>query len=50
MNFSTFLILLIILLLVGFAVRTIYKNKKEGKCCSGCSGCSGNCHKSCGQE
>ena len=29
MNFSTFLILLIILLLVGFAVRTIYKNKKE---------------------
>lgn len=45
MNFSTLLVLLIVSLLIGAAVRSIYKNKKEGNCCSGCSGCPGNCHK-----
>lgn len=50
MNFSTFAVLLIVLLLIGFAVRSIYKNKKEGKCCSGCSGCSRNCHGDCREQ
>ena len=58
MNAGTFIALLAVLLLVGFAVRSIIKDKREGKAscgcsiggCSGCSGCAacasrGNCGK-----
>ncbi|MFR8227667.1 MAG: FeoB-associated Cys-rich membrane protein [Lachnospirales bacterium] len=50
MNFATWIVLLVILTAVFFAGRSIYKSKKEGKCCSGCSGCSGSCHGSCSCE
>ena len=33
----------VVLLAVGLAVRSIYRDK-SGKCCGGCSGCSGACH------
>ena len=34
----------VVLLAIGLAVRSIYRDKKSGKCCGGCSGCSGACH------
>lgn len=48
-NFSTILVALIVLGIVGLAVRSIIKDKKSGKSCScggSCSGCagSGTCH------
>ena len=32
----------IVILIAAWAARSIYKNKKAGKC-SGCSGCGGTC-------
>lgn len=34
---------LVICLMAGLAVRSIWKDKKSGKSCASCSGCSG-CH------
>lgn len=36
----------VIVLLVGLAIRYIYKEKKKGTHCIGCP-MSGNCHKGC---
>ena len=36
-----------VVLAAAMAVRSIYKDKKAGKCscgCSGCNGCSAACH------
>ncbi|MCI8549035.1 MAG: FeoB-associated Cys-rich membrane protein [Lachnospiraceae bacterium] len=46
-NLATILIGLAVLGMVALAVRSIWRNKKQGKCCgscSGCSGCSAGCH------
>ncbi|MCI9531769.1 MAG: FeoB-associated Cys-rich membrane protein [Lachnospiraceae bacterium] len=39
---GTFIVGAAIALMAACAVRSIYKDKKAGRC-SGCSGCSGNC-------
>ena len=39
-----FIIALILIVIVGFAIRYIYKEKKSGKRCIGCpDSCNGNC-------
>lgn len=54
-NLSTILIGLAVLILVLLAVRSIWRDKKQGKSCAGCgggcSGCGGSCHGgSCGEK
>ncbi|MEI3219499.1 MAG: FeoB-associated Cys-rich membrane protein [Lachnoclostridium sp.] len=41
---STIVAGIVILGMIGMAVRRIRKNKKQGGCGCGCSGCSTNCH------
>ena len=43
---GTYLVGGIVILCVFFAARSIYKDKKQGKCSCGCSGCgaAGICH------
>lgn len=41
MNLSTFLVLLVVCLCAGLAIRSIYKEKKMGK--SSCGGSCGHC-------
>ena len=42
MNIGTIIVLVILAVIVFFAVRSIYKQKKNGSCCSGdCSKCHG---------
>lgn len=46
---GTFFVGIMVLLAAVCAGRSVYKNKKAGKCsggCSGCSGCSGACQMS----
>lgn len=41
---GNFIVLAIVILLVAFGVRSIYKKRKEGGCGCGCSSCdSGHC-------
>lgn len=35
-----YIIVGIVILTVALAIRSIYRNKKNGGCCGGCSGCS----------
>lgn len=46
-NLSTIAIGLVVLLLIFLAMRSIWRDKKQGKSCGscpgGCSGCSGCC-------
>ncbi|MCJ7855773.1 FeoB-associated Cys-rich membrane protein [Lachnospiraceae bacterium NSJ-143] len=41
---GTFIVLLFVIAAVILAVRSIYKDKKNGKSCAGCSGNCGCCH------
>lgn len=41
MNLSTFIVLSVLILIVGFAMRSIIKDKKSGK--SSCGGDCGGC-------
>lgn len=45
MNIGTIVVLAVVLILLFFAVRSIYRQKKNGGCCNGdcsrCHGCSG---------
>lgn len=42
---GTVIVGIIILSAIGFAARSIYKDKKAGKCCGGdCGHCGGACH------
>ncbi|MBQ1965438.1 MAG: FeoB-associated Cys-rich membrane protein [Clostridia bacterium] len=46
MGYETYIVLAVILLVVGFAVGYIIKEKKKGKKCIGCpyaDQCSGGC-------
>lgn len=48
---ATWIIGGLVALAAGLAARSIYRDKKAGKCscgCSGCSGCAGGCH--CGHQ
>ncbi|MGN0428394.1 MAG: FeoB-associated Cys-rich membrane protein [Agathobacter sp.] len=45
MNLGTAIVLLIVAVIVVLAVRTIYRNKKNGK--SSCNGDCTNCHGGC---
>ena len=38
---ETVVILLVLAVLLGLAVRSIYRDAKSGGCCGGCSGCRG---------
>ena len=53
-NYPTVMICLAVAVLLGFALRSIVRNLKQGKCAGGCGGCSlaGSCHaaKSSGRE
>lgn len=40
---GTLVVSLILAVLFGLAIRSIYRDKKAGGGCSGCSGCSGGC-------
>lgn len=40
---GTFIVGLVVLLMAGCAVRSIWKDKKSGKSCSGCGGGCGGC-------
>ncbi len=46
MNIGTIIVLLIVAAIAIFAVRSIYKDKKNGKssCGGDCSKCHGGCH------
>lgn len=46
MNLSTIFVLIIIAAAVGFAVRSIIRNRKNGCGCRGCSECQADCSKS----
>ena len=50
MNIGTLAVLVILLVVVGFSVRTMIMDKKKGKSCTGCSGCGDSCHGSCGAD
>ena len=49
MNIGTLAVLIILLVIVGFSVRTMIMDKKKGKSCTGCAGCD-SCHGSCGAD
>lgn len=41
---GNFIVLAVVVLLVAYGVRSIYKKQKEGSCGCGCSSCdSGHC-------
>ena len=40
---ANIIVTLILLAIVFFAVRSIWKNRKSGGCGCGCEGCSGSC-------
>ncbi|MCI8639656.1 MAG: FeoB-associated Cys-rich membrane protein [Coprococcus sp.] len=42
---GTLVVGIIVLALVGLAGRSIYKNKKAGKCCGDCAHCGGACRR-----
>ena len=46
MNIGTFIVLIIVALIMGFAIRKVIKDKRSGKTCSSCSSCSA-CNGSC---
>lgn len=44
MSFADYMILLAVAAAVFFAVRWVYRRRKNGgSCCGGCTGCSGCC-------
>ncbi len=44
MNVFDFVILAVVIVAVGFAIRRVILNKKQGKSCGGnCAGCNLNC-------
>ncbi|MCR5096632.1 MAG: FeoB-associated Cys-rich membrane protein [Erysipelotrichaceae bacterium] len=43
MNLASFLTALTVLLIVAVMIRSLIKEKKEGKCSCGCSSCNGVC-------
>lgn len=46
---GTAVVLIILCIVVGFAIRSILRNKKKvkfGQCHGDCSHCSGTCHES----
>lgn len=46
MNVFDFVILAVVIVAVGFAIRRVILNKKQGKSCgSNCAGCNLNCSK-----
>lgn len=47
MNIGTFVVLIIVLAIVAFAIRYLVNAKKSGKTCSGCSGSCSGCGGSC---
>lgn len=53
-NWGTILAVAILALIVGFAIRTVVKDKKTGRssCGAGCAGCAmrGACHKKTGEK
>ena len=40
---GTILVLAILAVIVGLALRGMYRDKKQGKTCGSCSCCSGGC-------
>ena len=46
-NYPTVLISLLIAVPLGFALRSVIRNLKQGNCAGGCAGCSmaGSCQK-----
>ena len=44
-NLGTIVVSLILIAVVALAVRTLIRNRKNGRSCCGtsCSGCAGNC-------
>ncbi len=42
MNFGSWIVLGVLVLIVALAIRSIIHDRKNGKsCCGGCTGCSG---------
>lgn len=40
---GTAIVLAVVIIMVHFAVKSIVRNKKAGKCGGGCVGCGGSC-------
>ena len=40
---SNLIVILILAVIVFLAVRSIWRNRKNGGCGYGCTGCTGNC-------
>lgn len=47
---GTLVVGMIVLTLAALAGRSIYKDKKSGKCCGDCAHCGGACHRSANGE
>ena len=43
MSPADIVVIAVILVVVAFAIRSIYKEKKNGGCSGNCSGCNCNC-------
>ncbi len=41
------IVLAVLLVMVGFSVRSLYKNKKQGGCTGNCANCGGCCGSHC---
>lgn len=39
-NMGTIIPAILVFGIAGLAARSVWKNKKEGKCCGSCGGCS----------
>ncbi|MFG6384329.1 MAG: FeoB-associated Cys-rich membrane protein [Lachnospiraceae bacterium] len=40
---GTLIVGIIVVIITICAARSLYKDKKAGKCCGSCSGCNGSC-------
>lgn len=41
MNTYDIILIIILVLVMAYAVRTVIRNRERGKCCGDCSSCSG---------
>lgn len=48
MNIGTCIVLILLITVVALAARTMIRDKKSGKACSGCAGGCSGCGGSCG--
>ncbi|MBQ2488768.1 MAG: FeoB-associated Cys-rich membrane protein [Bacteroidales bacterium] len=43
MNTPTILILILLLIITFFVIRSLHLQRKRGGCCGGCNSCGGSC-------